>query len=87
MKNLFLTMACLTTVISVEASVTYKLTVTNGSAMPLSPSVVYSTKGATTDREIGNRATDGFMKICRDGNAPAREAELASLSQVIRHQA
>lgn len=86
MKKSLALIASLTTFSSAFAGVTYQLTVTNGSAMPLSPAVVYSTKGSATDRAIGATTPEGLVKLCRLGDAPSRDAELAPMRNVLTHQ-
>lgn len=62
---------------SMAQATTFKVTITNGSGMGLSPGVLYTTTTPGTDREIGALASEGFKGICNGGNAPARSVELS----------
>lgn len=67
---------------TVASATTFKVTITNGSAMGLSPGVLYSTSSPESDREIGAVASEGFKGICNGGNATARSTELSQNQNV-----
>ncbi len=65
-----------------QALAKYELTVTNGSAMPLSPPVVYTKTGAEAAAQVGEAPTAGFSQVCQTGNATTRLNELHADSSV-----
>ncbi len=54
----------------------YKITITNGSAMGLSPGVLYSSANAEADSHLGAVTTAPFVKLCETGATADRAAEL-----------
>ena len=58
------------------APVTYLLSVTNGSQMPLSPSVVYVKPSTTPAAAAGTESTPGLVGLCQMGKAADRKTEL-----------
>ncbi|CAN5623073.1 hypothetical protein BH10BDE1_BH10BDE1_09480 [soil metagenome] len=58
------------------APVTYLLSITNGSQMPLSPAVIYTKVGSAPAAEIGTEATTALIQLCQMGKADVRKAEL-----------
>lgn len=63
------------TATSASAATSYYITLTNGSAMPISPAVVYVAPPGTGTR-IGSFASNGLAALCETGNAQMRAAEL-----------
>ncbi|MGE0614511.1 MAG: spondin domain-containing protein [Bacteriovoracia bacterium] len=73
--------------LSATAATTYQLTVTNGSAMPISPAVVYVKDGAVAGAQIGATPTRGLVQLCQTGNPATRAEELGaekSVKSVVR---
>lgn len=60
----------------------YKVAVTNGGLMPLSPGVIYVTNGQLALSRVGQAPTGGFAEICRSGMTMTRQQELMRDSQV-----
>lgn len=60
----------------------YVLKVTNGSAMPISPGVVYSVDGQSSTNEIGNEPTQGLIQLCQTGNPAGKISELKTDSKI-----
>lgn len=61
---------------------TYILTVTNGSAMPLSPFAIYTQNGQISKANVGTAPTNGFIQLCQTGNPMTRVQELGMNSDV-----
>lgn len=68
--------------IHAQAAVKYKLTLTNGSAMPVSPAAVYVINGQNAAALPGQMATPGFVQLCQTGNPSGRIPELSGNSAV-----
>jgi hypothetical protein len=52
------------------------LTITNTSGMPISPGVLYVTRGSVNPVALGSMASQGFVTLCHTGANAARAAEL-----------
>lgn len=61
---------------------TYKLRVTNGSAMPISPAVVYVKLGNAPLTKVGQMPTSGFTHLCQTGNPDERFQEVKDNASV-----
>lgn len=64
------------------ASQNYKLRVTNGSAMPVSPAAIYVKFGRAPLTQIGNAPTTGFTRLCQTGNPDQRLMEIQRSASV-----
>lgn len=84
MKKRYLATLALAVTSLAQAS-TFKVTISNGSAMGISPGVLYTTRNTDSDRAVGSIATDGFTQLCQNGNAEARGQELSKLKNVPTH--
>ncbi len=76
-----LVLAALTS-IQAQAATKYILTVTNGGAMPVSPSAIYVKDGQGSNAQVGQQPTSGFIQLCQTGNPTTRVQELQSDSTV-----
>lgn len=56
--------------------VTYLLTLTNGSLMPISPIAVYAGNGQVGKTQIGRPPSPGFIQLCQSGDPSLRIREL-----------
>ena len=64
------------------APTVYVMTVTNGSAMPLSPIVFYVQDGQAPKAQIGEAPSPGFTELCQMGNPKTRIQELGAKPDV-----
>ncbi len=69
-----------------QAATHYKIKVTNGSGMPISPGVVYVTANAEPLIKIGSLPTVGFTRLCQTGNPDVRITEINKRANVIWSQ-
>ncbi len=64
----------------------YKLKITNGSAMPVSPGTLYITSNQNSLIKIGAVTTDGFTRLCQTGNPEDRFLEVNKNEKVLWSQ-
>ena len=64
------------------ASASYRLTITNGSSMSLSPAVLYVSSSSIPLSRVGANPIPGFTKLCQTGDNSTRYEEVGASSMV-----
>ena len=66
-----------------QASDSFKVTITNGSNMPIAPGVLYVSPDAKGTAYVGSAPTQGFVHMCQMGNPAERTMELKADTSVL----